>query len=68
MLQIYPVGFRCERMCPNVTTADFHESCYVFEIKEVEGGPEFNITNKNSGQTHWASTEAGAFKKLEGIR
>jgi len=67
IVQVYPVGYKCRMMMPNLRTLDHKLQSFEFEIIDVDGGPEFVATNSSNGQSVKGSTEEGLFKKLEAV-
>ncbi len=67
LVQIYPLGYRCTMLLPNLRTLALDTAAFEFRIGEEDGGPLFCITNLNTGQSFQASTEKGALKKLEAL-
>lgn len=64
-VQLYPVGYTCELSILGVAGARGPTKQTLHcEIKEVDGEPEFCITNRETGMIYWCNTELGAWKKV----
>ena len=67
LVQLYPLGYRCQMLVPNLRTLAHDLALFEFEIGEEDGGPQFSIKNVKNGQIFTASTERGVLKKLEAL-
>eukprot|EP01038_Epipyxis_sp_PR26KG_P012853 gene12853-17228_t len=66
-VQIYPVGYKCEQTVTTTSlTRGMTKRHIVCEISDMDGNPEFRITNLANGDTYLAQTESDVWRKLLG--
>lgn len=67
-VQIFPAGYKVEMTVTGLSTSRrgaSSEHVCMCEIIDVDGLPEFMITNKTNGMSYTASSEPGVWKKFD---